>query len=276
MAGEQPKHEQPNRNSPDQAIGDTRVPAGVGAQQPQEQHGEAGDAGSGESFVPDAKQGAYVFKAGSALPEDRTGALDASQIFLVRYRDELHAITADDLRAAFPELAAQHASQTGTIDLRKILRVRAASTRSVIPELIGAVGSNNIVYYDGRFYVVPHSVGAINNWGEQDIAGLPGIVAVRTGREAFAVARGKAGAVELQVEAERTNSNAGRRDSASQPRLVKTLDSYNIVEYEGWYYGLPLALGNIQLETVDVIEMPGVIRDVSADVVEREIQELKR
>jgi len=56
--------------------------------------------------------------------------------------------------------------------------------------------------------------------------------------------------------------------------LRKTVGNYNVVEYEGWFYGLPHSLGPIDLQTVDVIEIPGVIRDVSADVVEREIQEL--
>jgi len=56
---------------------------------------------------------------------------------------------------------------------------------------------------------------------------------------------------------------------------VKTVRDYNIVAYEGWYFGLPHLLGPVDLQTVDVIEMPGVIRDLSADVVEREIQEMK-
>ena len=59
-----------------------------------------------------------------------------------------------------------------------------------------------------------------------------------------------------------------------KPHRVGSLEGYNIVEYEGWFYGLPTALGDIRLEEVDVIEMPGVIRDVSREVVEGEIREL--
>jgi hypothetical protein len=47
------------------------------------------------------------------------------------------------------------------------------------------------------------------------------------------------------------------------------------VEFEGWFYGLPHALGPIDLATTDVIEMPGVIRDLSRDVVEGEIKETR-
>ena len=44
-----------------------------------------------------------------------------------------------------------------------------------------------------------------------------------------------------------------------------------MVTYEGWVYGIPQALGPIDLTEVDTIEMPGVIRDVSRDVVESQI-----
>ncbi len=47
------------------------------------------------------------------------------------------------------------------------------------------------------------------------------------------------------------------------------------MEFEGWYYGIPHALGDIDLAATDVIEMPGVIRDLSREVVEGEIRELK-
>ena len=55
------------------------------------------------------------------------------------------------------------------------------------------------------------------------------------------------------------------------PILLATIESYNIVTYEGWVYGIPHALGPLDLTEVDLIGMPGVIRDVSRDVVESEI-----
>jgi hypothetical protein len=62
----------------------------------------------------------------------------------------------------------------------------------------------------------------------------------------------------------------------SVPLLVGAVDGYNVLEYEGWFYGLPQALGPLDLGQTDVIEMPGVIRDLSRDVVENEIRELTR
>jgi hypothetical protein len=60
---------------------------------------------------------------------------------------------------------------------------------------------------------------------------------------------------------------------SKEPVMLGTMESegYNIVAYEGWVYGMPHALGPIDLTQVDVIEMPGVIRDVSRDAVESEV-----
>ena len=62
----------------------------------------------------------------------------------------------------------------------------------------------------------------------------------------------------------------------SRPQLVSSLEGYNVIEYEGWFYGLPQALGEIDLSKTDVIEMSGVFRDVTRIVVENEIRELVR
>jgi hypothetical protein len=46
------------------------------------------------------------------------------------------------------------------------------------------------------------------------------------------------------------------------------------VSYEGFVYGMPQSLGDIDLSEVDVIGIEGVIRDVSRQVVENEINDL--
>jgi hypothetical protein len=227
-----------------------------------------------DNAAPEMREGAYAFKAGSSLPEDRLEALQVSQVFLVRYQDELYAIAADDLRAALPNLVKKHASEAGTVDVRNELTVRSAFTRNAVPELIRSVGTTNIVRYDGYFYLLPQRLGAVK-WGEEDVAALPGVVVVSNSREAFAVAEGKAPA-RSQAKVVPKPVSKGPEKSRPVPLLRKTIGTYNIVEYEGWYYGLPHSLGPIDLQKVDVIEMPGVIRDVSANVVEREIQELLR
>jgi hypothetical protein len=124
-------------------------------------------------------------------------------------------------------------------------------------------------------------------WGEIDPGRLPGVVA---GRHLVPVIdeveqiQGSARAPIHEARPARGLPAADARPSlialrmletpaAAQPRLVGSLEGYNIVEYEGWFYGLPQNLGDIHLEKVDVVEMPGVLRDLSKEVVEGEIRE---
>jgi radical SAM superfamily enzyme YgiQ (UPF0313 family) len=124
-------------------------------------------------------------------------------------------------------------------------------------------------------------------WGDVVLAGLPGVVV-------GAVLDDVIGEVKtlLNLDSEEgqaaspgwSRHDASRRHPLSldtvevatrtEPRLVASLENYNIVEYEGWFYGLPQALGPIDLQQVDVLEMPGVLRDLSREVVEGEIREL--
>ena len=59
----------------------------------------------------------------------------------------------------------------------------------------------------------------------------------------------------------------------AEPVTVGTLNGYTLIAYEGWYYGLPEAYGDINLAEQDVMELSGVIRDLSREVVESEIAE---
>ena len=59
-----------------------------------------------------------------------------------------------------------------------------------------------------------------------------------------------------------------------EPRLLESIGDYNIVGYEGWIYGIPIALGSLDLTETDVTEMPEVIKDVARDVVVNEINSL--
>jgi hypothetical protein len=43
------------------------------------------------------------------------------------------------------------------------------------------------------------------------------------------------------------------------------------VSFNGWIYGIPQTLGPVDLSQEDVAARPGVVRDSSEEVVEREI-----
>ena len=56
------------------------------------------------------------------------------------------------------------------------------------------------------------------------------------------------------------------------PKLLGSIDSYNIVDYDGFIYGLPQALGPIDLAQVDAEHLKAMIRADSREKVEAEIR----
>ena len=147
----------------------------------------------------------------------------------------------------------------------------AAVTKGATPDLLTTLESYNIVEFDGRFYACPH--GFAMDWETGDVASIPGVFVADTAKDAIAqvTALREPGKTVRRHGAEKGSGPAG--DISSVPVLLRTLDGYNIVTYEGWIFGLPQALGEINLMETDVMDLAGVIRDVSRDVVEHEILE---
>lgn len=59
------------------------------------------------------------------------------------------------------------------------------------------------------------------------------------------------------------------------PRLVETLNGYDIVFYKGVYYGLPQSLGPIRLDSHEARRLPGVIDGTTLESVRDAIAELR-
>jgi radical SAM superfamily enzyme YgiQ (UPF0313 family) len=291
-------------------------------------------------FNGDARSSAYVFRAGSSLPEDKTHYF-RSHLYVVSYKDELFGIEPAALEPAFGKFASsRQIAERATVDLRQKLKPSLAKTKDAIPELLQAVGSYNIVSYDSRFYGVPQNfsptlsrlihkrlrtngcslkllrrpylvkvlrraarlslnwakrwllarrvpvVPASIPWGDLDLEGLPGIVIGTNLNKVIAEVEHLLGlartSVPKSVKGGSTSEILSLRVVVPEaplhraPLRVGSLAGYNVVEYEGWFYGIPEALGDVRLEQTDVIEMPGVIRDVSREVVEGEIRDLAR
>jgi radical SAM superfamily enzyme YgiQ (UPF0313 family) len=124
-------------------------------------------------------------------------------------------------------------------------------------------------------------------WGDVDVARLPGVITGANLNQVIAEVKRVQGLPpperrDLPKKASPGVTAAVRviplptaePPARAEPRLVGSLEGYNVVEYEGWFYGLPQALGDLHLDKVDVLEMPGVLRDLSREVVEGEIREL--
>jgi radical SAM superfamily enzyme YgiQ (UPF0313 family) len=305
----------------------------------------------GLEFNADARSAAYVFRAGSSLPEDKTHCF-RSPVCVVSFRGALFGIEPQALESAFggtrsdkSEVRRQESANnlipdscwSATLDVRQRFEVILAKTKAAVPELVAVVGCYNIVSYDNRCYGVPQSFsralsrllekrlrandsnlqamrrpypvrlvrravrivldvaknlrrggrdGVLTGsmpWGDLDLEGLPGIITGASVTQVIAEVErllgldqssgrsSRAANSDLKVSSIRVTAPSHRKGT---PVLVGSLAEHNIVEYEGWFYGIPKSLGDIRLEDVDVIEMPGVIRDVSREVVEGEIREL--
>ena len=148
----------------------------------------------------------------------------------------------------------------------------AVRTKNAQPELMWSLDGYNVVKFDDMFYGLPHGVAI--DWELDDVASLPGVYAARTVKEVVRLIENN---TQTRVSARATTSvlesqaTGPAGEATHVPILLGSLEGYNVIAYEGWIYGISQDLGQIDLTEVDVIEIPGVIRDVSRDVVENEI-----
>jgi radical SAM superfamily enzyme YgiQ (UPF0313 family) len=144
-------------------------------------------------------------------------------------------------------------------------------TEGVQPELISTIGTFNLVAFDGSYYGVPH--GFAIDWEAGNIMAVPGMLRGATMADVIAAIEKLTGGALPQRHVGAPSAAAAVIGPSKDPMLLGTMEAerYNLVAYEGWVYGLPQDLGDMDLAKVDVMEMPGVIRDVSRDAVESEV-----
>lgn len=143
-------------------------------------------------------------------------------------------------------------------------------TKDAQPELLWTIANYNLVKFDGMFYGVPH--GAYVEWDSGLVASVPGVFVGETIAEVETmIQKQRRETSEIAVAA--TGDDSNESEFTKFPVLLRAMpeEGYDVISYEGWIYGMPHALGSIDLTETDVIEMPGVIRDVSRDAVENEI-----
>jgi radical SAM superfamily enzyme YgiQ (UPF0313 family) len=240
---------------------------------------------SDDWFNPDARGQQYVFRAGSILPKDTIATVE-KRIVIVSQGSEFFAFEPEVLIDAFGADVLD-AGQTSATLLANGVEIAAAVGKGAVPQLARSIGSYNIVQFDGTFYAVPQAIGQVE-WGVDDLTTKDGVFISQDMRT---IVESVEKAQNIDRAAERAARQIAKKQeappptvipllmtSAAKPRatphLLGAVDRYNLVEYEGWVYGIPQELGPIDLTTTDVIEMEGVIRDLSRDVVEGEIREL--
>jgi radical SAM superfamily enzyme YgiQ (UPF0313 family) len=154
------------------------------------------------------------------------------------------------------------------------IAVVASVTKGATPDLLTSLEGYNIVQFDGKFCACPH--GAAVDWESGEAAKVPGVIVAPTAKEAMQRV-GSLRERNVQTNAAHPEKGSGPAgETSSVPLLLGALAGYNIVTYEGWIFGIPQELGDIDLAEVDVMDLPGVVRDVSRDVVEGEIADRRR
>ena len=144
-------------------------------------------------------------------------------------------------------------------------------TKNAQPELMWTIAAFNLVKFDGLYYGVPH--GASVDWESGALAAIPGMLIGTNVADVVAMIDSRSNASALEMTVADLSVPVVTAPLSKEPVMLGTMkaEGYNIVAYEGWVYGMPHGLGPIDLTQVDVIEMPGVIRDVSRDAVESEV-----
>lgn len=155
--------------------------------------------------------------------------------------------------------------------------VTHAVTKGAEPELIRTIANYNIVLFDGAYYGLPHGLSV--DWERSGIASIPGVLFGRSAREVteqVLSVTGNPARLPRTAREIREDSKEIAAKPLNTPQLLVSIESYNIFSYEGWFYGIPHSAGPLNLAEIDVMDMPGIIRDVSRDVVESEIMEQAR
>ncbi|WP_298254073.1 radical SAM protein [Bradyrhizobium sp.] len=148
--------------------------------------------------------------------------------------------------------------------------VFSVASKDATPDLLRTIENYNLVQFDGRFYGVPH--GVYLDWNDFDVEAIPGLVVANTAKEATYQIEEQIGGLRRRAVSEQAERGTGPAEEFfPEPILLESMGDYNVVGYEGWVYGIPIALGALDLTEVDVTEMPGVIKDVARDVVINEI-----
>ena len=154
----------------------------------------------------------------------------------------------------------------------EIVVIRAL-TKGVQPSMLTSLHGYNLVEYDGLFYGIPH--GLAFDWEDPSAVSQSGVIVAESAQKAMRRIRERShrrSPVTTVAVSEKGSGPVG--EVSKVPKLLDTMGGYNIVSYEGFVYGLPHALGPIDLTQTDAIEIEGVIRDVSRQVVENEILDL--
>ncbi len=153
--------------------------------------------------------------------------------------------------------------------------------------LITRTDNHKIIGSENAFYAVPlslhrmeaHMVNDLEKYGIRAFTHLDDAV-----RFAKDMAKQSSGSAPTTGGAQAEDNPANVQEAFGpafgnffeHPKLLDEIDSYLVIGYEGFVYGLPKQYGDVDLTQVDVMTWPGVLRDVSNDAVIEQILEKRQ
>jgi hypothetical protein len=214
----------------------------------------------------EAQEAQPIFRAGTALGEPEISVLD-SGFAIVKGDGEFYAVRIETIN-----------------DLTKTVRLRGAGPSGVSVEsafsigagiaVLGAINDYFAFAADNGYFAVHQMIfrraNATNSLNGVPLYEYPGILKAKTYPELLRMVGWRRD--RSLPPGVRDGADAGNARPHSAPRVVRSLHGYNVIAYEGWFYGIPEALGQVDLTEVDALSLPGVVADVAQVAVEQVIQ----
>lgn len=116
------------------------------------------------------------------------------------------------------------------------------------PRLVLSEADYNIIAYNGKYFGIPHSLGHLEV-DKTDFSTISNVIVEGTFSSALARVR-------------KTESESGfnpAKITSMPPQLVLSEGGYNIVAYDGKYFGIPQYLGSFEVDKADFSTIPDVV-----------------
>lgn len=203
-------------------------------------------------------------RAASALGEPEISVLQSGYT-IVRGRGEIYAVRTQDLAQL---------GRPGRADAAGDVTIASAISDGALSQTLGVINDYMVLFLDHMFYAIPTLVLQAAT-RDKRLAGIPlhqqpGVIAAPSYPEVLNRI-GWRRERRLRTSAAAKAPAAAGAPAGGIPRVVRSLQGYDIIAYEGWFYGVPQSLGPVDLTQTDALSLPGVIADVAQTGVENEI-----
>jgi hypothetical protein len=128
-----------------------------------------------------------------------------------------------------------------------------------VPKLIESIGFYNLVQLDGNIFGVPMGLGAIE-LNVEEIKKHPCAFVNKT----------------LEEVIEKIRLNDAMSKEIYEPILKDAFGFYNILGWGADLYGVPVCLGEINLNTIKISDFPGIIKSFDRDELIKKIEDFCR